>query len=139
MGLFRGGHGHADALSVVLSVGGQELLIDPGTGVYNGAPEWRNFFRSSRAHNTAIVDGREQSEPAETFSWKRANAARLVRHISEGDFAYAEAVHDGYSSPEERIVHRRRVLCCDAGTWILHDELLSEQDHACTLLYHFAP
>ena len=61
LGLPTGGHGHADALSLVLYSGGREMLVDPGTAVYNAAPEWRSYFRSSRAHNTVVVDGQEQS------------------------------------------------------------------------------
>src|SRR5207237_1131637 len=44
LGMLNGGHGHADALSIVLNAGSTELLTDPGTFVYNGSPEWRNFF-----------------------------------------------------------------------------------------------
>src|SRR5439155_316401 len=63
MGLGSGGHAHADALSLTVFSGGHELLIDAGTSVYNCAPEWRRFFRSTAAHNTVLVDNKSQSEP----------------------------------------------------------------------------
>src|SRR6185503_16237381 len=40
-------HGHADALSFTLSVGGDEFLVDPGTFTYHTQPEWRAYFRGT--------------------------------------------------------------------------------------------
>ena len=45
-------HGHADALSFTLSVGGREFLIDPGTYAYHTQERWRQYFRGTAAHNT---------------------------------------------------------------------------------------
>ena len=46
------GHGHADALSVLFSWNNIPVLIDLGSGQYNGNQDIRNFFRSTIAHNT---------------------------------------------------------------------------------------
>ena len=61
-------HGHADALSLWLSIDGEYFLIDAGTYAYHSHPEWRTFFRSTAAHNTVCVDGRSQSEIARPLS-----------------------------------------------------------------------
>src|SRR5262249_9207637 len=62
-------HGHADALAFTLSVGGREILVDPGTYAYHRNRRWRDYFRGTSAHNTLRVDGREQSEPGGDFLW----------------------------------------------------------------------
>jgi hypothetical protein len=62
-------HGHEDALSVIVDYLGEPLLCDCGTFVYNGAPVWREFFRSYRAHNTATVVGERAARPSGTFRW----------------------------------------------------------------------
>ena len=137
MGMARGGHAHADALSIVCSVAGEEMLVDPGTGIYNTLPEWRNYFRSSRAHNTAVIDGREHSDPGDTFSWKLGSQARLTRQISHPGLEYVEGKHEGYCRLPQRIVHRRGILFCRPDCWIVVDRFAGEGTHHFELLYHF--
>jgi Heparinase II/III-like protein/Heparinase II/III N-terminus len=48
-------HAHADALSVEVRYAGLDILADPGTYCYHGEPEWRSYFRSTIAHNTAFA------------------------------------------------------------------------------------
>ncbi len=50
-------HGHADALSFTLSVGGTEYFVDPGTFAYHTQEDWRRYFRGTGAHNTATSCG----------------------------------------------------------------------------------
>jgi len=71
------GHGHADGLSFLLWHKGQAVVVDPGTGLYNGSPLWRNYFRSTAAHNTVRIDGKDQVRPLDTFRW--AELLRIKR------------------------------------------------------------
>ncbi|PYN93862.1 MAG: hypothetical protein DMD91_29220, partial [Candidatus Rokuibacteriota bacterium] len=77
-----GGHGHADLLSVQCAAFGRPSVVDPGTGCYTVEPEWRDFFRSTAAHSTVMVDGVGQAEPAGPFGWRQRPAARVLRWIS---------------------------------------------------------
>ncbi|MFO7614448.1 MAG: alginate lyase family protein, partial [Bacteroidales bacterium] len=54
-------HGHADALSITLSKNGRPMLVDPGTYRYNGVPQWRKYFKGTRAHNTVTIDDQDQA------------------------------------------------------------------------------
>lgn len=54
------GHGHCDALSYELSVKGHPFIVNSGTYEYQNG-KWRSFFRSTRAHNTLLIDENEQS------------------------------------------------------------------------------
>jgi len=67
----RYGHGHADGLAITVSYKGVPVVVDAGTFVYNGPVQWREYFRSTAAHNTIRLDGLSQSEPLETFLWNR--------------------------------------------------------------------
>lgn len=72
------GHAHADALSLLLYRNGEPILIDPGTFTYTGAPEWRRYFRSTAAHNTVVVNGRDQATQETAFQWSEPLPCRLI-------------------------------------------------------------
>jgi Heparinase II/III-like protein/Heparinase II/III N-terminus len=139
LGFLGGGHGHADALSFVLSSGNEELLIDPGTGIYNTAPQWRNYFRSTRAHNTVVVDGEDQAEPAGTFKWKNSFSSRLIRRFAFPEAEYIEAEHDAYARLHDPVIHRRRLLRVRPNCWIVADDFRGTGVHTFSSSFHFAP
>jgi uncharacterized heparinase superfamily protein len=102
-------HGHADALSLVLSVGGEEVLIDPGTYAYHTAPEWRRYFRSTRAHNTLLIDDLDQSEQSGNFMWSRHAYARCIDFIDELPVQRFAGEHDGYRALRDPVLHQREI------------------------------
>ena len=57
----RCGHCHNDKLSFGLCIDGEDIIIDPGTYIYTPLPKWRNKFRSTAYHNTAMIDNEEQN------------------------------------------------------------------------------
>ncbi|MGH8246745.1 MAG: alginate lyase family protein, partial [Gammaproteobacteria bacterium] len=138
-GTLGGGHSHADALSLVLFAGSKELLVDPGAYVYNCAPDWRAFFRSTRAHNTVVVDEMDQSEAGGTFGWYTRAVSREMKHRVFSEGVYAEGEHDGYGRLPGGIIHTRRVLSLASGCAIVVDECRGEGEHRYDLYHHFCP
>jgi hypothetical protein len=134
-GFLNGGHAHADALSLVLTIDGRELLIDPGTCTYTMDPAVRDLFRSTPMHNTLAIGGRSQSKPAGPFKWNTTTDARVdcVRLGQEGD--YVEASHEAYSPR----VHRRGVLRAPSGLWVIVDHILGPGSEEASLYWHFHP
>ena len=53
------GHEHEDMLNLYLYSKGKILLTEPGTYSYD-LSKWRRYILSTPAHNTIIVDGKEQ-------------------------------------------------------------------------------
>jgi hypothetical protein len=133
-------HGHADALSFTLSVGGEEFLVDPGTYAYHTQPEWRAYFRGTAAHNTVRVDGRDQSEPGGNFMWLRKARAQASAWSSTPDRDFLEASHDGYMALDDPVLHRRR-LVLDKGSrrLVVEDYLEMHAPHDVEIFFHCAP
>ena len=116
-------HGHADALSVQLYVDGEPVLIDPGTFIYNGDRRMRDKFRSTCAHNTMCVGGRDQSEVLGPFLWgRKANVSGFALEECEGCITMS-AEHDGYSP----VCTRRTVEVWGANV-VITDEVDDKQD-----------
>lgn len=133
-GFLNGGHAHADALSVTLTVAGRPLFVDPGTACYTIDPVRRDRFRSTRLHNTVTIDDRPQSEPAGPFHWRTvANGQRLTWRTS-ASFDYVEGAHDGYAP----LVHRRAVFA-RAGAWVIADRVLGDGPHDAALCWQLDP
>ena len=71
------GHGHADALSILFSWQNVPVLIDLGSGQYNGDQAIRNFFRSTIAHNTVEIGGKNQAKMLGPFMWEQSYETML--------------------------------------------------------------
>jgi len=132
-------HGHADALAFTLSLGGEEFLIDPGTYAYHTQKVWRDYFRSTAAHNTVEVDGQNQSVIGGNFMWLSKAGARLIGHDAAAPLQYFEGEHDGYDRLADPVRHRRRIEFDPArGLIVVKDILQCRQCHAVALHWHFA-
>jgi hypothetical protein len=99
-------HAHSDLLHFEYSYQGENIFIDSGTYQYNKVPELRGYFRSTRAHSTATINGHDQSRPFKTFRW--LNSAKAA------DISFYEAkencsiVFDGaVQFPGTKYIHRR--------------------------------
>jgi hypothetical protein len=139
LGMLAGAHAHADALSFTLFDRGKELLLDPGTLVYNCAPEWRNYFRSRRAHNTVVIDGQDQDKQGGTVDWITKHRPRATTKLTLPGADYIEGEHDGYSRLPQGVIHRRRILCMPQEAWIVVDDFRGSGEHKFDLNYHFGP
>lgn len=134
-----GGHGHADLLSIQCSAFGEAYLVDAGTCCYTADTRWRNYFRSTRAHNTVMVDGRGQAEPKGPFSWHHRPAATLRLCAERPGYCEAGAEHEAYRDLADAVTHRRRVLFVDARYWVVVDDLVGTANHDIDLRFQFAP
>ena len=130
-------HGHADALSFTLSLGGTEFLVDPGTFAYHTETEWRAYFRGTSAHNTLRIDGQDQSQPGGNFMWLRKAKAACTRWEAGPDADRFEGWHDGYTALDDPVVHRRRIeLLKPARLIVIEDVLEMRGAHDVELFLH---
>jgi Heparinase II/III-like protein/Heparinase II/III N-terminus len=133
-------HAHADALAFTLSVGGQPILIDPGTYAYHTDRAWRRYFRGTSAHNTVAVDGEEQSLYAGPFLWLQHGDAKAEEFECSPERQVLIAHHEGYRRLADPLRHRRTWRYEPPSTTLaVTDELLCAGAHAIEIFWHFAP
>jgi hypothetical protein len=105
----RGGHAHNDQLSFELLVGGEPLVVDPGTYVYTADPQARNLFRSTSYHATLSIDGGEQNELHTDDLFAMQDRARP--ELLAWDGRAFEGRHHGFA----RATHTRRIELSRGG------------------------
>jgi hypothetical protein len=109
-------HAHADALSVELRHNGVDIFTDPGTYCYHGEPKWREWFRSTAAHNTLEVGGVDQAQSGGPFLWiTRPRTRVLTCDVGDQPVQAWSAEHDGYLRLRTPAVHRRLVTLDSAN------------------------
>jgi hypothetical protein len=139
-GVGRSGHGHADALSLRLTMDGRRWLVDSGSGVYiSKDPADRNVFRGTGAHNTMRVDGVDQAVPDDPFSWTHIPVTQAENWIVGKSFTYFVGSHNGYARLADPVLHRRHVLKIAGGPWLVRDLALGRAEHELEIRWHFAP
>jgi hypothetical protein len=132
-------HGHADALSFTLRAFGVDILVDPGTYDYFTYPRWRDYFRSTQAHNTVAVDDTEQSEMLGSFLWGHKARARCVEWSPTADGGRVCGEHDGYTRLADPVLHRRSLSLDGAQReLVVADEFTTQGRHAYCFCLHFA-
>ena len=89
-------HGHADCLSIIYYKYGKPIFIDPGTYIYNIKKDYRDYFRSTEAHNTLTYKDRSQSKMEGPFLW--SNKANIIskEYYEDDNVIGIKAIHNGY-------------------------------------------
>ena len=131
---FLPAHAHADALSFQLWWRGRPVVVDPGTYTYEPGAD-RDWFRSTRAHSTVTVDGRDQFRlwgafrsgplPKVSLRYARDGAVEAsvvlrgrVRHVRRIEWRGSEGevlVHDSLEGKGRHRVESRLVWAPQPG------------------------
>jgi hypothetical protein len=124
------GHAHGGLLGFELAAGPTRLLVDSGVHGYAGSP-WRAYCRSTRAHNTVSVEGRDAIDAWGVFRVGRRAHGRVL----DWDGARLIAAHDGFA-PWRHV----RTVCHEApGIWLVWDEIVGPGSPAVESFLHAPP
>jgi uncharacterized heparinase superfamily protein len=131
-------HAHADLLSYELMVEGRRIVVDSGVYEYSAGP-WRDYFRSTRAHNTVEVEEADQSEVWASFRVARRARPGEIRWQADDSFVTAQASHDGYRRLPVPVTHRRSVIWRRDGFWLFLDGLWGKGSTRAASYVHLHP
>jgi hypothetical protein len=133
----KGSHTHCDKLSFIFRLGADEVFCDSGSRCYTRSAEFRNHDRSTRAHNTLVVDRADQnslsSDPRSLF---RCGNEAAVSPISSDDDRTVRASHQGYSRLG---IEHERTIQLDEWSMLIVDEVRGPGDHLFELQYVLGP
>lgn len=129
-------HAHADTLGCLLRLDDRPVFVDTGTSTYE-AGTTRKYERSTAAHNTVEIDGRDSTEV-----WGAFRAGRRARVLDLGVYSDDErtviaAEHNGYRFLPGKPRHRRTWSLTPAE--LLVEDLVSGRGvHTVAVRWHLA-
>lgn len=125
MASYQPGHSHADTFNYELRIDGRPFVVDTGISTYDKTPR-RQYERSTAAHNTVVINGKDSSQVWSGFRvGRRANVKLICDNSGE-----VEAEHDGFVSS----FHRRRFVM-DKDAFCVGDSIKGKG----VSLIHLAP
>lgn len=105
---YQPGHAHADTLSFEMALYGQRVFVNSGTSLYEVGDQ-RDFQRSTKAHNTVVINNQNSSD-----TWGGFRVARRIKNVDiseehvNQDKSVIKCAHDGYSGIFKKISHVRK-------------------------------
>jgi hypothetical protein len=137
-----GCHAHNDQLSFELALGGQPLVVDPGSYLYTADQPARNEFRSTLAHSTLRIGGAEQNgvRADRLFMLPEEAHAHCLRFERDGPRACFEGEHSGFRELARQVCHRRELrFDGEAGVVCITDTVLGAKGEELLWSFPLAP
>jgi hypothetical protein len=132
----NGGHAHNDKLSFELMMGGEDIIVDPGTYTYTAHPEQRNKFRSTGYHNTIAFEGKEQNSISQKLFHLPDKVRITQAELNETSEEIAFRGVINYAN----INHSRSIIrCCKSREWKITDCAFSKNNLKGTVIFSLAP
>ena len=135
---YQPGHGHADLFSFELSFHGTRVFVDCGVATYESGP-LRDYCRSTCAHNTVEIEGRDQAELWGAFRVGRRPRPQAVAWQQRGGAFELSAHHHGYRHLPGGPIHARTFRWRPEGRLELLDRVDASRSVRATARLHLHP
>ncbi len=135
-----GTHAHAGRLSFVLWFNSQAVLVDSACCNYDN-PLLVKWYRTSRAHNTVLIDGKSDRETSSDSLWapKRMTGNHISDWIEKDSFLFCRMVSPSGEEVNQGVHWNRSLAIVKNKYLIIHDCFQSEDQHCFESLFHFPP
>ncbi|MCK4853486.1 MAG: alginate lyase family protein [Bacteroidales bacterium] len=152
-GFYGAGHQHEDKLHFLLHAHGRSMITDPGIYSYRRDP-YERYFRSVRAHNSIIVDGKEQYRyhlrkprpdgPDPDARWEANDLFAFVSGAYNDGFTEVGpgSRNCDTASTEMDIIHRRSIFHPRDGFYLIGDlvsDAQKEKERSLEQIFQLAP
>jgi hypothetical protein len=117
-------HAHHEALAFNYYSSGRELLVDSGLDTYSAGQAF-DYFHGTSAHNTVVVDGKDQV----------AGPVQPGLTAARDGWAYQSGVASVYPG----VTHRRSVLLLTRDVVLVADSISGDRPHSFEQLWHLFP
>ncbi len=131
-------HGHGDIFSFELSLRGKRVVVDGGVSGYEPGED-RDYDRSTRAHNTVEIEGKDQAEFWGAFRAARRGRAREVEFRGDREGFLLRGWHDGYRRLPGSPVHHRTFRRHSDGVIEILDRIRSSRRVRAVSRVHLHP
>ena len=133
-------HSHADIFSYELSYKGKRFIVDSGNYSYENE-DMRKYFRSTEAHNTVSIDGKDQAEMWDILRVARRYKAKNVSFINNTNGFIFSGIFKGYSDIiGDELVHKRIIETRkDSSQISIIDEISGTGNHTAESYIHLHP
>lgn len=108
---------------------GHNVLVDPGSYVYNANEAWHAHFMGTESHNTVQVDGHDQMLHYRQFKVLYWTEAELLDFADHPAFALVAGEHSGFRRHPGGCVHRRAVLLVKDDLVVVVDRVSGSGRH----------
>ena len=131
-------HAHADIFSFELSRRGRGLIVDSGVYEYQRGA-MRDYVRSTRAHNTVEIDGRDQVEVWGEFRVGRRSRPYGVRFDDRTDGFDFSGTFSGYRKIIGDGIRHVRRMSLKEGRLSIQDDVSGSGQHKVVSRLHLHP
>lgn len=129
---------HRDVMSFALTVRGEPFIIE--TGSYKGKKDFFPYFPSALAHNSLLIDGKEQSQTKNAKGNRKYMHLLKTRWLFSEEFDYLMAGNAGFEDLKSMAVHRRELIYLKEKKWfLLKDTIEGTEEFDIVNVFHFAP
>lgn len=125
-------HTHNDLLSFDYCIGENDLIVDAGAYTYTLSEIQRNEFRSTKKHNTIVVDNEEQNGFVDSFQLKKNIEYKEIISPSEN------VVEGSYKTIDGQMKHFRRFELGERNLTITDVVEKKGNNHIAKIYFHFA-
>lgn len=135
-----GAHAHAGRLAFNFWLNGSPVLTDSGCPNYDN-PKLVSWYRTSRAHNTVLIDGKSDEATSGKLLWvgKRDTGNRIVNWGEKDSLTYCRMISPATESVNNTVSWSRSLVLVKNKFLVLYDRFDASGEHNYEVLFHFSP